>query len=91
MLSALKRAAEALTGNEHPDPLALPWERLTYAHVQAARAKLAERYAPATANQSLAALRGVLKECWRLGLTDAARDRVDASVQRLRDTFELRG
>jgi len=53
------------------DVLALSWPRLRYQHTQAVRAALAERYAPATANKMLSALRGVLAECWRLGLMSA--------------------
>lgn len=53
------------------DATSCPWERVRYAHTAALRAWLAERCAPATANRHLAALRGVLKECWRLGLVDA--------------------
>lgn len=55
-----------------------PWHRLRYAHTQAMRAKVADRYAPASANKILCALRGVLGESFRLGLM-SAEDRLRAS------------
>jgi len=68
--AALETMARLLTG----DRLGLdelPWHELRYPHTQALRAALAERYSPATANRHLAALRGVLREAWRLGLMSA--------------------
>src|SRR5439155_10689840 len=53
------------------DALTLDWAALRYQHTAAIRTRLAEGYAPATANKVLAALRGVLKEAWRLGLMGA--------------------
>jgi len=51
----------------------LSWHRVTEQEAQMVRHELAARYAPATANRMIAALRGVLKEAWRLGLMDAER------------------
>lgn len=53
------------------DAHALPWHQLRYQHTQAVRARLIEEYAPATVNKHLSALRGTLKEAWRLGLMGA--------------------
>ncbi len=48
--------------------MTFPWADLRYAHTQAVRSVLVERYAPSTTNKHLSALRGVLKQCYRLGL-----------------------
>ena len=53
---------------EAVDPRSVPWAQVRYAHAQEVRAKLAAQYAPATANRHLVALRGVVRECWQLGL-----------------------
>jgi len=52
-------------------PETLDWSQLRYQHTQAIRTKLAESRSPAGTNKMLAALRGVLKEAWRLGLMTA--------------------
>jgi site-specific recombinase XerD len=70
MRQSLDVIAALLTGGRATH-LTLPWHHLEYAHAAAIRSALAERYAPATANKMLSALRGVLKETWRLGYTDA--------------------
>lgn len=70
MRTALATLAALLAG-AGADPLTLPWHLLRYPHTQALRAALAARAAPATTNKHLAALRGVLKEAWRLGLMGA--------------------
>ena len=66
--------------------LEFPWWMLRYQHAEAIRAKLAEGYAPATANKMLSAMKGVLKSCWRLGLMSAdERDRA-SDVEPVRGT-----
>jgi len=59
---------------------------LRYQHAEAIRGRLAEAYAPATANKMLSAMKGVLKSCWRLGLMTAdERDRA-SDVEPVRGT-----
>lgn len=67
----LRALAALLAPDARPEPEAVPWHRLTPAHVDALAAALSESYAPSTANATLAALRGVLRSCWALGLLDA--------------------
>ena len=52
-------------------PHELPWHLLRIEHTAALRTRLGATLAPATANKHLAALRGVLKHCWRHGLMSA--------------------
>lgn len=70
MLASLRVVARLLTGREVEDVRGVPWATVRYPHAQAVRARLAAEYAPASANLHLGALRGVVKECWRLGLVD---------------------
>lgn len=70
MRGALDAIAGRLTAGA-ADHIIMPWQQLRYQHTAALRTVLAETYAPATANKMLAALRGVLKEAWRLGLLPA--------------------
>ena len=69
MTQALDTIAHLLTGGRC-NSATLPWPNLRYQHNAAIRATLADRYASATANKMLAALKGVLKAAWRLGQMD---------------------
>jgi site-specific recombinase XerD len=67
MAQALRDVASL--GSDTPiDPRDFPWWLVRHPHAAAIRAALAERHQAATANKMLAALRGVLKAAWRLGL-----------------------
>jgi site-specific recombinase XerD len=70
MAAALDTIAGLLTSNRR-NLQTLDWSSLRYQHTAAVRALLADLYAPATANKMLAALRGVLRESWRLGQMSA--------------------
>jgi integrase/recombinase XerD len=66
-LHALNTIARLLSKGS-ADAQGLDWVSLKYPQTAAIRVALSDRYAPNTTKRILAALRGVLKECWRLGL-----------------------
>ena len=78
MTSALDRVAHLLSGGV-ADARGLPWQEVRYQHVQAVRAtlvatisaKTGKNLSASTINRTLAAVRGVLRECWRLDLMSA--------------------
>ena len=53
------------------DCITLNWSAIRYQHTAAVRGCLLDRYAPATANRILSALRGVLEQTWLLGQMSA--------------------
>jgi site-specific recombinase XerD len=84
MRQALDRIAGLLSGGRQ-DANSLQWPALRYQHTALIRSELAGMFAAATANKCIAALRGVLKECWRLGYMDAE------TYQRAIDIKTVRG
>ena len=47
-----------------------PWHLIRYHHMAFLRATLADHYAPASANKILSMVRSVLRQAWKLGMTD---------------------
>ena len=70
MRGALDTLAAEITGGVATH-MTCPWSALRYQHTRRLRARLVKRYKPATVNRHLAALRSVLKQCYRLGLMGA--------------------
>jgi site-specific recombinase XerD len=71
MAGVLDRLVRLIRTDYTQTILTYPWHQLRYERTALIRTKLAEVMTPATANLTLAALRGVLRECWRLGLMNA--------------------
>jgi integrase len=69
----------------------LPWHRLHRPHVLKIRGLLEEHYQAATANRMLAALRGVLKECWQAQLLSIEDYQAAISIPAVRGESEPRG
>ncbi len=90
MLAALNTIAGILTSGRD-GAATLQWHELRYQHTQAVRARLAETYAPATVNKMLAALRGVLRESWRLGQMDSSDFQRAADLAAVKATTLPRG
>lgn len=90
MAASLNHMAGLLTGNQ-ATMQTLDWSALRYQHTAALRSLLSQLYAPATANKMLAALRGVLKEAWRLGQVSAEDYHRAADLPSVRGTTLPRG
>lgn len=73
------------------DALTLDWSALRYKHTAALRAALIKKYAPATVNKMLSALRRVLKEALRLELMDAQDYARAVDLASVKSSKELRG
>lgn len=92
--TALDQIATVLSNNHIEDSLDFPWEQLDYGAVTAIKAWLDAKYAPATVNRYLCAVRRVLKEAWRHNLISAeayqrATDVRSVTAQRLPTGREL--
>jgi len=92
--TALDQISSALSSGAIRDSLLFPWEGLDYGAVTAVKAWLDAKYAPATVNRYLCALRRVMKEAWRHDLITAeayqrATDVRSVSAQRLPTGREL--
>lgn len=68
MERALERILEALEVNAPVGQFA--WHKIRYSHAQAIKMRLEEKFAPSTCNQSLSALRGVVKAAYLAGMLD---------------------
>lgn len=90
MHASLNLIASLLTAYK-ADMHSLNWGGLRYQHTAALRRLLADLYAPSTANKMLAALRGVLKEAWRLGYMTAEEYHRAADLPSIRGATLLRG
>lgn len=90
MRQALKLIADFLSDGVH-DAESFPWQDVRFGDSAAVRAMLAKRYAPATTNKMLAALRGVMKQTWRLGLIDSDTYQRAIDIENLRATTLPKG
>jgi integrase len=68
------------------DATTLDWSALRYQHAQAIRSAVASRYSIASSNKILAALRGVVREAWRLGQVSAEDYARTVDVESVRGT-----
>ncbi len=92
--TALDQIANALSNGNIEDCRQFPWEKLDYGMVTAIKAWLDTKYAPATVNRYLCAVRRVIKEAWRHHLITAeeyqrATDVQSVTAQRLPTGREL--
>jgi integrase/recombinase XerD len=98
MAQALDQVARIASGGQAGAD-DLPWAALRYKHTQAIRAALRDLISPRTGrplspgsiNKTLCALRGVLREAWRLGLMSAEDYHRAADLEPVHGATVLRG
>lgn len=90
MRQSLNAISSMLT-NGQCDAMTLDWSKLRYQHTAALSAVFRDKYAPATANRMLSALRRVLKEARRLKQMDAEDYDSASDVKGIKSTQLLRG
>jgi len=88
--SVAATACEIL-GIERVVPERFPWHVLRYTETSRIRDSIARSTPPASANQKLSILRGVLREAWRLGLLSAEEYHRAADLGRVRGQALPRG
>ncbi len=89
----MRQSLEAIATilDPHENANTFPWHQVTYGDSMAVRLTLVKRYKPSTVNKMLSALRGVLKQAWRLGLFDADAYHRAADVENVRASTLLSG
>lgn len=91
MKGALDRIAR-IASEGSADAWTFPWHALRFEHTTAIRTALSERYNNVnTVNVHLAALRGVLKAAWRLGLMDGEAYRRSIDIPSVRGSTLPKG
>ncbi|MBK7950184.1 MAG: tyrosine-type recombinase/integrase [Deltaproteobacteria bacterium] len=90
MREALDKLAR-LASDGRCDLHELPWHLLRIEHTAALRTRLCSILAPATANKHMAALRGVLKQCWKQGRISADEYRRITDLPTIRGEARRRG
>jgi integrase len=90
MKQTLDAIASLLTSGSC-DHLSLDWSKLRYHHTSSVRSVLIQRYAPATANKMLSALKRVLKEAYRLDLLGADDYTKAVDLPRISESRKLKG
>lgn len=90
MRQALNAIALLVT-NGTQDAFTFEWQQLRYQHTAAIRSALMEKYAPATANKMLAAMKRTLKEARRMELITAAEYDRAVDIASIKDQKLLKG
>ena len=83
VLRILSELTQILSGQRR-NPVTFPWWELDYSHLLLVRTALHRRVGFHTVNTRLCVIRGVLKQCWRLGLMSADNYYRAKSIENLR-------